>query len=109
MQVYQYKLDTSSTTSEFIVAAANPEEAQRLFDLSKREFRQACTLTDNEHDRKVAMLRPRTLLYRDPAISESLQTLDDDQSILSIRLKRIINEVKTAKQQRLNSATHAHS
>ena len=108
MQVYQYKLDGSNSADEFIVAAADPVEAQRLFDLSKHEFNRGCTITNNEQDRKIAMLRPRTLLYRDPAASELLQALDADQDILSIRLKRIINEVKASQQQRLNPAKPVH-
>ena len=97
MQVYQYQFNNLGSTNEFIVAATSAEEALKLFDISRSEFMRSCKLVDDQPGREVAMRRPNKVLYRGSHPGSNYQELEGSESILSIRLKQIFEEVKAAR------------
>lgn len=95
MQVYQYQFDTRNITNEFIVAATTAEDALKLFDVSRREFKEQCHITRDQQLRETALGNPGKVLFRD-SLTQDFQALDANESILNIRLKWLFNDVRNA-------------
>ena len=91
MQVYTYILKTGMATVNFFVAAANQQEAIKLFDITETEFMENCKITVDKVIQAAAIGHPNTVLYCDVG-NTKLKKLETGESTLTIRLKHLLGE-----------------